>query len=608
MSTPSPSFLLRERERVLLLAILVLSLAVRLAHLVTILGTAYPKFPLVFDQSDMYAFREWAQTILAGDWLGRDTYHPAFEWMKNIAPMETWYRWWGGKAIFQHAPLYPYLVAGLLALSRKSLGFVMAVQLVLGAFQPVVVFWLGRRLFDGRVGLVAAALTAVYGPFIFHEGTLLRDWLPPILEPLALVALLRAQESGRGRDWSLAGAVLGVALLTREGVILFLPAALLWLVCGNRHGLATLGRRVAPFVLGFALALSPLVARNVAVGASALSLSNRAGEAFIVGNAADGFPIGLFDPPSKKGIMERADGRIGRVILETFKTYHGNWRGFLAFQALRLRAFVDPLEVPNNVSFYYGREISPVLRLTLTYGIVFPLGLAGLAISLQSWRRYLLLILYGLCTTAGLLGTTIIARYRITIAPVLIVYSAVGLVWLWDAVRQRRAVRGVTYGMLVLAFAFLQHSVLALAFLRDQPAIAIYPVEYLVAADIYVHEGRPDRAVAEIERLEARAAERPSFAEVARRASLYAGDYGTLWANQLLAEGKTDQAKRQVERIEAAYESHPELIYPSYNLGLLYLKLGDVTKARASFERFVARAPAGVPAERVRRLLAEMDR
>ena len=97
--------------RLLLLAILILALAFRLVHLLAIAGTAFPKFPLVFDQSDLNTFLEWAQTILAGDWLGRNTYHPAFAWMRTIAPQETWYRWWGGQAVFQQAPFYAYWVA-----------------------------------------------------------------------------------------------------------------------------------------------------------------------------------------------------------------------------------------------------------------------------------------------------------------------------------------------------------------------------------------------------------------------------------------------------------------------------------------------------------------
>jgi tetratricopeptide (TPR) repeat protein len=601
-----PAFTARTREHLFLLGILVVALLIRLAHFLTIVGTAFPKFPFVWDQSDMNTFWEWAQAILAGDWLGRDTYHPAFEWMKDIASQETWYRWWGGREIFQQAPLYAYWVAGLLGMSGRSIEFVSLMQLVLGAFQPLVMFALGHRLFNARVGLLAAAMTALYGPFIFHQGVLLRDWLPPLLEPLALVALLRARARARLRDWCLAGALLGVALLAKETLVLFLPLALAWLLLDQRAAMGRAAVSAAALLMGLFLVLSPLVARNVLVGAPPFAFSNRGAEGIIEGNAADGFPIGLTYPPSMKAILEKSDGRLMAVVRETLRTYHGDWRAVGSLELLKLRAVADPLEVPNNSSFYYGREISPLLRLTLTYGMVFPLGLTGFVLSLRSWRRHLLLILYALTTLATLMSTIILARFRLTLASVLIIYVAVGLAWLWEALNARRITDVMTYGALLTGMVVTQHLVLPIPTLREMPATAVYPPEYFLAAHVYARDGRFDRAVAEIERLAARAAERPSFAELARQASLHDGDYRTLWASQLVNQGRRDEAARQAQRVETAYAAHPEVSYPLYNLGFLYLKLGDVAKARTYLERFVAREPDGDRAERARRALAGM--
>lgn len=66
-------------SRIVLLGILTLGLLVQLIHFQTLTETAFLKIPLVHTQSDMYAFWQWAQTILAGDSLGRNTYHPNFE-------------------------------------------------------------------------------------------------------------------------------------------------------------------------------------------------------------------------------------------------------------------------------------------------------------------------------------------------------------------------------------------------------------------------------------------------------------------------------------------------------------------------------------------------
>src|SRR5262249_39138458 len=265
-------------------------------------------------------------------------------------------------------------------------------------------------------------------------------------------------------------------------------------------------------------------------------------------------------------------------------TYHSDWRALARLQTLKIRALADPLEVPNNLSFSYAREISPILHITLTYGMIFPLGLVGLVLSLPAWRRHLLWVLYGLATVASLMSTIILARFRLTLVPVLIIYAAAGLVWLWQSVRARRTTEIMTYVALLTGVAVTQHYVLPISALRELPSIAIYPQEYLIAASIYAQEGRFDRAVGEVERLRARAAERPSYQALAHDALLYDGIYRALWANQLLAQGKRDEARRQIERMENAYASHSEFASASYNLGVLYLKVGEPARAKSYLE------------------------
>jgi hypothetical protein len=190
-------FNLERRDRFLLLVIVGIGLTVRTLHLLALIKTPYPLIPVVWPESDMHMYWSWAQTIVAGDWLGRETYHPYLDWMMNLGSPDAWSRWWGGREIFQEAPLYAYWLAALVALGASPAS-VLAIQLVVGALQPLLIFALARRLFSARVGLFAAALTAVYGPFVFHEGTLLR---------LRYIAQLRPNEDATGHwpaslwDW-----------------------------------------------------------------------------------------------------------------------------------------------------------------------------------------------------------------------------------------------------------------------------------------------------------------------------------------------------------------------------------------------------------------------
>jgi hypothetical protein len=471
----------------------------------------------------MHAFWSWAQAIRAGDWLGRDTYHPYFGWMREMAPLETWHRWWGGAETFHQAPLYPYfvaLVAGATGASTPAP--VIALQLALGALQPLVLYALVRRVAGPREGLVAAALGAVYAPFVFQQGVLLRDWLPPLVEPLALVLLLRAADTDWRRDWVAAGACAGAAVLVRETALLLVPAIGLWLLWLRWPATRATATSAALLALGFGLAFFPLVARNLAVGAPALALSNRGGATFVQHNAADS--LGLWserNPHTERAILEWADGDGRAVVFATLQTYQGDYGAFAAKIARKLRAALDPIEIPSNVSFAYGRELSPVLRALPGFGLVLPLGAVGLALALRSWRRHLLLILYAGVVVASIAVSLPLARYRLPLAIVAIAYAGIAVAALADAARGRRR-EALAIAAAIATVALVQRFVLAVPELRSSGWMAMYGagVEHRTAAAIYRADGDAARAAEEIARLRARVTGDPWTEEVARAAAL----------------------------------------------------------------------------------------
>src|SRR6185295_14050929 len=134
-----------RRLRWILAGIVALALAVRMLHFAAIDDTAFPELQVLNGESDTSNHWEWSESILRGDLLGRDTYHPYTMWMRELAPLDTWYRWWGGKEIFHREPLYPYALALLRAVVRAVTGSdsvlpVLFVQLAIGALQPLLLF------------------------------------------------------------------------------------------------------------------------------------------------------------------------------------------------------------------------------------------------------------------------------------------------------------------------------------------------------------------------------------------------------------------------------------------------------------------------------------
>jgi len=595
--------------RRLLFAILALAFGVRLLHLWAISETAFLQFPLVIDQSDMYAFWQWAQRILDGDWLGRDTYHPNFEWRQQIAPLETWYRWWGGKEIFHQAPLYPYLLASLLSL-RDSLTFVTLAQLLLGSLQPLILFFLARRFFDDRVALIAATLAALYGPFIFYQGIVLRDWLPPVLEPLILLSVLRAKEKGHAGAWLSAGVVMGLGILAKETALALIGVAFVWLAIQFRRAWPEAVRSFALVGAGLLLCLSPLVLRNIAVGAPPFAVSVQGPGNVLAGLSAGNLPVGYTPNPLMDPIRERAGHSLFAAAREALRTHEGDYAGLFRQQFLKLRGLVEPFEMPNSESYSYGLEISPVLAFTLGYSLIFPLGAAGLLLLLRSGPRSSLLYWYLAAALVVQLATFILARFRLAFVPVLILAAAFTIVSILDRIRGRQLVQAA--GALALVFVFAAIQQLWAPVVRSEEFLR--QTEYVYAAKTYAAERKFDRAVNELVQFR-RKAERGLAASPGRffnagavaEAAVLEGGYHLEWASHLIEHKNTDEARMHIGLAEDAYANQPEQGLASYNLGLAYLKVRDRDRARMFLARYLELEPEGSRADHARRLVTLLE-
>jgi 4-amino-4-deoxy-L-arabinose transferase-like glycosyltransferase len=139
-------------------------------------------------------------------------------------------------------------------------------QAILGVIAVGLIFLIGRLLWGRTVGLVAAALAAVYPPFLLAGSALMSEPLY-IVFTLAgvLAALMHRQSSGRLRFAVLAGVMAGLAALTRSNGIFFaLP--LVFLVWNERPRRSRRSLR-APLALLAAtlLVIAPWSVRNTIV-------------------------------------------------------------------------------------------------------------------------------------------------------------------------------------------------------------------------------------------------------------------------------------------------------------------------------------------------------
>lgn len=426
-------------RRSVLFAILAVALLVRLAHWAAVRNQ--PFFAQLAMDSQEYD--RWAQAIAGGDWFGSQ--------------------------VFFQAPLYPYLLALVYALLGRSLDAVYLLQIA-AAVAGVWALWrAGRALGNEPAGLAAAALAAVYAPFLFYDVQLLKE-SPAVTVTCFLLWALAA------RRWLAAGVLLGVLALLRENALLLLPF-LLPLAWQRSSSIGADGRGFAQrgglLVLGLLLPLAPVALRNGLVGGDYLPTTSQGGVNFWIGNnpQADGTYRPIV-PGKQIPALERqepvrlAEQELGRRLTPAEVSAFWLRRGlawatshpwdFLRLQIRKLEMFWSWYEWPDAVDYYWTRTISPVLRLPLvefgTLSLLAPIGLW-----LVWWRKRLGAFAPVWLFALGWMLSTVVfflfSRYRLPVVPALLLLAGVVLAELNDAWKERR--RGWQTGVVLSMAAFV---------------------------------------------------------------------------------------------------------------------------------------------------------
>ena len=127
-----------------------------------------------------------------------------------------------------HGPVFPALIGFLiLILGRDTVSLVWAVRLI-ALLNPLLAYFLTKRLSGPLAGLLAAALITLFGFNVKSTFMLDIDAILLTFYLLALLALFAAIKRGKSPAFALlSGLLLGISILTKETALANLPLALL---------------------------------------------------------------------------------------------------------------------------------------------------------------------------------------------------------------------------------------------------------------------------------------------------------------------------------------------------------------------------------------------
>jgi tetratricopeptide (TPR) repeat protein len=191
----------------------------------------------------------------------------------------------GAEPVFHQAPLFPLLLSRVYAsvTGPGRAAWSIGLQVLLGCAAIACLVPLGRLWFGRRsAGVAAAALALLHGPFVFYAMKMLPVPLALATQAAGLVTLAIARHRGRGLLAACAGAIWGLACLTRSEMLLFAPFALAALVHPDRPRRRWTALAGA-YVAGFALVVAPVTLHNLRQG-DLVVVASSAGENLFIGN------------------------------------------------------------------------------------------------------------------------------------------------------------------------------------------------------------------------------------------------------------------------------------------------------------------------------------
>jgi 4-amino-4-deoxy-L-arabinose transferase-like glycosyltransferase len=352
-----------------------------------------------------------------------------------------------------YPPGYPLLLgaaiwlAGLWPGDVAAFDVAVATNVVLAVATIGLVFSLGRRLVDTRVGLVAAAVFALWPNLIVHTGLVLTETFFLFLFVLMLLVALPTPELARRPGvWRLVtvGLLFGAAGLVRPVTFVIAPLfLLLWWPGGVVRAL----RNVAIVAVAVVALIVPWTIRNAITMDSPILVSANFGDNFCIGNNPDangGYELpdycfhGLdsgkrpeFEIHRQSETMDRAlrwvrrhpGDAIGLVPARTRFTLRDDHDGLVVADDFGAHPILaeDTWDTFAQISdgFYYAVGAAAAL------GLVF-------SVARKAWRdrRWVVLVLAALLQLASPMATFGEPRFKMPIYPTLAIVAGVGLVGL----------------------------------------------------------------------------------------------------------------------------------------------------------------------------------
>lgn len=323
-------------------------------------------------------------------------------------------------------PGYPFFLSVIYHIFGQRIEIIRIIQIIFDALLCVLLYWLGRRLFNRAIGLIAALFWATYLLFIKASICLFTESLFTFVLFLSIVCIYRSRQHFSYLAALTIGSLYAALSLTRAAILLFWPFLLIILLFSryyrqvNRRELA---KKIAVALIAFIIPISLWTYRNYRVYKTFVPISTQGGYAFYNGyfpveGKIYGFNVGGKDVEHAMSLdsQTKMSSYLFRKTIEFIKD---NPLKVLRLEVLKLLYFWSPIDWEILGEGY--------ARYNFQYVFMLPFGILGMIILWKGFRDYVPLYAPLIYMTAIVLVFFGVPRFRMSVEPYLVLFFAVGL-------------------------------------------------------------------------------------------------------------------------------------------------------------------------------------
>ncbi|CAB5124096.1 hypothetical protein D3OALGA1CA_2775 [Olavius algarvensis associated proteobacterium Delta 3] len=391
------------------------------------------------------------------------------DWATDIAEGSRQY----GR-VYGFAPLPAYFMALIYWIFSPDIVLIRYANIALGTLTCFLIYLIGDRMGNRMLGLFAALIACFYEPFIFYSIVPLKTALSIFLFSATIYFLLALFDSKSIPNAFLIGVTLGLLANVQSNAVVWVPFLALVIVWVRFQGKATLrvvGALLVLYAAGLALSWAPFVVRNDMAAGEVQPTTSQAGFNLYLSNQidySDGVQFAT-TVPTDRGIQFtiEASRRVQRALsageasrywtrqlLNSVKQKPWEHTKLLLNKFLLLFNWFEP---GDHYDIGFTSKYVPFFRIPfITFWMVLPFGIAGMALSAAGSRKLAALALIFCMYSATLVLFFTSIRIRLPMLVFLIPFAVLGIKNFWEALLDKRRKKVFGYLLVVLLIGIVE--------------------------------------------------------------------------------------------------------------------------------------------------------